>query len=240
MITRRELILFGVGGTSLLATLPAWASDEDFWKTKKPADWSQGEVQRLLTKSPWAKEVKAEMDMAGMTQRMGGGGLGGGRTGIPGGGGPPGGMGGQPRRGRPEFKAIVRWETALPVRDVTRQKKTFDSTGYYVISVSGMPTMTAGRGEIPGSGRGEKAPSDENQEALLKETTQLQRKGKDPLHPARVEVSRSDGSTLFFFRREEPITLQEKEVVFVTRMGPLKVKTKFPLKNMMYQGQLEL
>ncbi len=86
MITRRNLILTGAG------VLPLFAA-ADFWNRKKPSEWSEKEVQTLLTKSPWAKDASVEFNMQGME-----GGPGGGM------GGPPdGGMGGTSgwRHGRP-------------------------------------------------------------------------------------------------------------------------------------------
>ena len=59
-----------------------------------------------------------------------------------------------------------------------------------------------------------------------------------PLHPANVQDV--DERILFFFRREEPIDADGKEAVFVTKLGPLDVKAKFPLKDMRYEGKLEL
>src|SRR5436305_11971669 len=51
MITRRQAIWIGI-------TAPAWASSpQEFWNEKKPADWTEAEIQQLLTKSPWAKDA---------------------------------------------------------------------------------------------------------------------------------------------------------------------------------------
>ena len=55
-----------------------------------------------------------------------------------------------------------------------------------------------------------------------------------------VEIAQTSGSIMFYFPRDPAITLADKEVVFVTRMGPLALKAKFPLKNMVYQGKLDL
>jgi len=65
MMTRRYAILAGVGFPASLAL----ASGE-FWNDKKPSEWSEKEAKKLLTKSPWAKEVTA-----GLTMRMGMGGM---------------------------------------------------------------------------------------------------------------------------------------------------------------------
>src|SRR4051794_12160990 len=133
MINRRAFLLFSSG--------LAFASD-DFWKSSKASEWSSKDVQRLLTHSPWAKEVTLDMhtgssgDMGGASRGRGGRGGGGmnagggggadGQMGSEGGsmagGGGRGGRGGSGgmsgegggRESRPEIKAIVRWESARP------------------------------------------------------------------------------------------------------------------------------
>jgi hypothetical protein len=52
MMTRRNAVLMGLG---LSAAASAWA--KDFWSDQKPADWTEDEVQQMLTKSPWAKDA---------------------------------------------------------------------------------------------------------------------------------------------------------------------------------------
>jgi hypothetical protein len=69
----------------------------DFWRDKEPSQWSSEEVNQILTKSPWAKQVTASSNENGGGGRgnrggMGGPGMGGGGMGGPGMGGP--GMGG--------------------------------------------------------------------------------------------------------------------------------------------------
>jgi hypothetical protein len=77
----------------LVFTMPALLFAGEFWQDKKPSDWSEKDVKRLLTKSPWAKEGTVEFNM----ERMGG---------MPGGGGPPmgGGMG-----------PVAGWAPVVPV-----------------------------------------------------------------------------------------------------------------------------
>src|SRR5262252_7196307 len=105
--TRREIVLrAAAAGAAGWTRLYAFSSD--FWDKKPPSEWSVEEVQKLKTKSPWAKEVSAQMQ----SSPEGGGGMGGGRAGggmgIPGiggmGGGRRGGMGGGGRRPMQQFK----------------------------------------------------------------------------------------------------------------------------------------
>ena len=52
--------MFLLAGAGMAAWLPLDAATEDFWNKKAPADWTSEEIDRLITKSPWAKPVKAQ------------------------------------------------------------------------------------------------------------------------------------------------------------------------------------
>jgi hypothetical protein len=96
---------------------------------------------------------------------------------------------------------------------------TSEVADYYAISVTGLPMMAASN----------------------KESTQLQRKGRYPIYPARVATPEGEGSMILFFpRHDQPIKPEDKEVVFLTRMRPLQLEVKFNLKEMIYHGQLEV
>jgi hypothetical protein len=75
--------------------------------------------------------------------------------------------------------------------------------------------------------------------AMLRESTKLERKGPGPIYLDHIEPS-GGGGTLFYFSRLEPITPSNKEITFHTKMGPLEIKAKFSLKEMMYKGKLDL
>ena len=45
---------------------------------------------------------------------------------------------------------------------------------------------------------------------------------------------------LFYFVRNDLITLSDHTVTFVTKLGPIDVKAKFSTHEMVYQGKLEL
>jgi hypothetical protein len=92
--SRRMFLLAGAG---VAAWLPLPAATGEFWNKKAPADWTSEEIDRLITKSPWAKQIKAQY--ASGTTPDNGTGTGGGYPGggYPGGGGGyPGGGGGYP------------------------------------------------------------------------------------------------------------------------------------------------
>src|ERR1700688_3117573 len=108
----------------------------DAWKNTDFTQWSQEDVKKVLTKSPWAREVSVSAGMPGAMpsgggrSRRGGGGDsgGGGMVGADTGGMTSGGMGGgsgrggigggdEGRSGPPAMNLIVRWESAIPVKE---------------------------------------------------------------------------------------------------------------------------
>ncbi len=102
MITRRNAILALALGSGFVA----WGLPPgDFWNDKQPGEWAEKDVQRLLTKSPWAKDATVELNFGD----MGGPGMGPAGMDGPGGFGGPGGM-----------TAVVRWETARPYETPAR------------------------------------------------------------------------------------------------------------------------
>lgn len=171
---------------------------------------------------------------------MDGGGMGGmGGGGMGGGGGMEG--GGAPRM--PEVKALVRWETALPVLDAAKRKLPKEAEGSYIISVSGLQGMR--RGGLPEGKGGDTNPEQARarMEGRMRESTKIERKKHEPLTPETVRVLEQGQSRAFLFtfpKSKDPITAEEKEVTFVTRVGPMEVRAKFQLKDMLYQGQLQL
>lgn len=226
-----------------------WAAE--FWDEKDPAQWSEKEVERILTKSPWAKQVTGAMDFSRMGGGPPGGGMGGpGMGGPPGGGGggmppggggpgmgggPPGGggpgIGGGPPGGMPEMKATIRWESAEPVRLALRKSASEEEPGMYIISVSGMPMM--GRG-----GNEQMAARRKQMLEQLKETTTLTGKGKSEIHASRVHLDEPTGTIYYFFAKEDPISAEAKDLTFTSKMGPMEFKAKFATKEMRFKGKV--
>jgi hypothetical protein len=138
----------------------------DFWKTKDATLWTDEEISKILSDSPWAKAktVQPQQSQArrggGMGRRGGFGYPGGGGGGFPGGGGgDPGGGGGYPQSGgnsgnngdpaqNEPMNLTIRWASAQPIQSaLMRQgasasdelKAVAASTDkYYVISVLGL------------------------------------------------------------------------------------------------------
>ena len=228
--TRRSAIATGLG---FAAAAYGWAP-KDFWNDKKPSDWTEDEIQQMLTKSPWAKDASI-FDSAthkGISSAPYAGGLYGRRRYES-----PNGKSLPTVGGSKEWGAIVRWESALPVRDAMKAHKTADADENYIIALVG---------DIPGAS----VPSDDDSAAerqqkmdVLKESTRLERKD-DPLELQRVKIAPrtplTASGTLYYFSRVLPITAEDKQVTFVTKVGPLEVKCKFTLRDMLYHGNLEL
>jgi len=218
----------GLGGAALL---PAWA--KDFWNEKKAADWTDDEIQQLLNKSPWAKDASifdsaAHKGLSTAPRTVGASRRNGGRTTTS----------AAPLPGYPAtWKAILRWQSALPVREALKAVRSKDGEENYILALIG---------DIPGVS----VPSDDDEPAERKakldnliENTRLERKD-DPLELQQVRIAPktplSQAGTLFYFSRVLPIMPEDKQITFVTKDGPLEVKCKFTLRDMFYRGNLEL
>ena len=255
MITRRLLIRGALSYAAAAFVIPARAAKGDFWNEKQPDAWSASEIEKLLSRSPWAKEAEVDLNLDGFAGGPPDGGPpggfpGGGPGGGPPGGGPPGGGppgGGPPGGGFPgggpmgggQFKPVVRWESAKPIIDARKKGASDDFAKYYVLSLSGTPRNGALTTPFGDDDANPRRPSREQMQANMRQSTQLQIKGKSPLKPERIEPS--DTGTMFLFSRDDhPIKRDDKEVIFQTKLGPLQVKAKFALKDMLYRDQLEL
>jgi hypothetical protein len=166
---------------------------------------------------------------------MGGGGMGRGRRG--------GGMGGPAPI---QYHGVVRWVSAKPIQEALKSPVPEGLANAYVISVSGIPIVTADRLRTNGGDSdttGEKGPS---QDVLdrIKSLTYLEPKGKSPAQPGTVQQGSAGFESnvlLFGFSHELlQLTPADKEVSFTTQLGRLEVKTKFNLKDMMYHKERAL
>ena len=237
MLTRRRLFLMTGAGVAIRSLS---AGTSDFWEKHPPSEWTNEEIDRLLTKSPWAKEVNAQYapgqsgDYGGYpgggspngTGYPGGGGGSRGTVGIPGigipgiggigyprrGGG--GGRGGQPRGGQGSaFHGTVRWESAQPIRDATKTALPDAFDGRYVIAVSGIPLLDR-RSE---GTRGEDDDSSNTRrgqdDALdnLKSLSSLQIKGKDLVQAGVVQRQVGTGSTILFGFAKEMLPIEKRD-----------------------------
>jgi hypothetical protein len=187
---RRAFLVAG-GWAGLAGRGDAFAKGE-FWNDKDPKDWSETEIEKLMTKSPWAKEVAASFNMSGMQGRGSGGGMSrsgggmggpgggmggrsgggmggpGGGMGGPGGGmGGPGGEGGGGGMGGPGGGGMREIKTLVrweSARPMRAAAKQEPGGAYYVITVSGLPMMGPRPGGQGGPpGEGQRRPQQEGQ-----------------------------------------------------------------------------
>ena len=226
-LTRRGLLMLA-SGTGAQSWFRLYAGESEFWNKKDPSQWSSDEIERLKTKSPWAKSVNVAL------RQSGSGGMGRGRRG---------GMGGPAPI---EYHGVVRWVSAKPIQEALKSPVPEGLANAYVISVSGIPIVTGGRQHTDDGDSdttGAKGPS---QDVLdrIKNLTYLEPKGKSPAQPGTVQQGSAGFETnvlLFGFSHELlQLTSEDKEVSFTTQLRRFEVKTKFNLKDMMYHKKLAL
>lgn len=74
----------------------------------------------------------------------------------------------------------------------------------------------------------------------LRENTWLAWKDHEKMHPSSVVLPPGGQRNvlIFHFPKDHPIELEDREVEFCMRRGPMEVKKKFRLKDMVYEGRL--
>jgi hypothetical protein len=98
----------------------------------------------------------------------------------------------------------------------------------YVIVVSGL-----NRGMVLGS-------ADELKQAMMA-ATELVIKGKEPIKPKDFRiVGQGKMDAVFAFPKANAITEDDKEVEFQSKVGTISIRQRFRLKDMMFNGKLEL
>ncbi len=252
-MTRR---LVGAAGLWVLACTVVLASD--FWETKPFTDWSDKELQQLMSDSPWSRRVNVVNVVPSAPGRGGGlgeseafgGAGGGGRVGGGAGtvlGGEPAetaarGAGGGGRAAGPatpqQLKLTVSWRSSLPMKQaLVRSQVGIDRPippdsqlllerreEFYIVSVSGLPLSYS------------------RATGTLKTETFLQREHNAPISPSStiIQPVKDTLMLVFAFPRTDAITLKDKDVEFVTKLGQIEIKKKFNLKSMVFHGELEL
>jgi hypothetical protein len=247
ILTRRSVLALAGAGFAGWGRL--YAGTADFWNRKDPAEWSSEEIQKLMTKSPWAKEVRAESSktvkdpgavadpstMPG-SQYPGTGKQSRANMGL---GNPRGmGKGGKTPSGKliTSYTGTVLWESARPIRDALKTPLPDEFAGQYVLSVNGVPLVKP-KADDDGTGMASHGALEK-----LKGMTTLRVKGKDPSQPGMAQQQTGNGAVyLFGFTRESlAIAKDDKELLFETHMGKLVFTAKFSPKEMLYHGELAI
>ena len=200
-----------------------------FWETKPFASWSDKEVQEVMNDSPWSRSVNVVMNSV-RAGRSGGGAE---SDGARGGGGRGGGFPVAP----PQMKLLISWRSALPmklaaVRIQIGEGAAVTSEGQqvldhvetqYIVTLSGVSMRFA------------------RSLSSMKGTTFLKH-GSRMIPAAGIEAQQGQATlvVIYGFSRDEPITVEDKDVEFITKLGDFDIKKKFNLKDMVFHGKLEL
>ena len=145
-----------------------------------------------------------------------------------------------PDPGRPvQFRVLARWESAKPVR-LAGGPELPELTGqFYVIRLRGLPLMP------PPKTKPEEVAPNPN-EGMLQAIQAGQPAGAQgqARHSVCPPVHGVGGAAtevlLFFPRGADPIQVADKLVTLESRFAPFHLSIKFPLKDMMYKGELAL
>lgn len=222
-LSRRSSLKLIAASPLLLVPGRLFAAKTDFWNTEAPENWTQAEIEQLVTDSPWARpttgEVITQQSGAGASaERRGGGGRS--SRGVT-----------DPNATSPKFPGVVRWVSAKPILLALKLQLPADFAENYVIGVSGLPVIS---GHSSGSDGGDSFEA-------LKELTLLQSKGNDAVQPGIIRADPNDTSTVLFGFYNKFLDLSKaKTATFTTTIGPMKVKVKFDLSHMMYKGELAI
>lgn len=226
----------------LLLAVPAVPAD---WKDKPFPNWSDDDVVRMVSASPWAKAKSVTLkwvkdDQRRITYKD-----------IPGndnsptvkGGSPVGGIG-VPRDHLPERATfLVRWASALPVRQAKALYKQRDEKldgarlnelvgtpeTDYVLEIYGVPAEIAhlGTGSV---------------ELIVSRSAFLRTRTGKKIRASRVEAKLHATSLtiMVYFPRTTPIELSDGELECYADVQIFEVKETFKLGSMMYLNHLEL
>jgi hypothetical protein len=259
ILSRRSVLT--LAGACLVSVDSLYAGE--FWDKKDPSQWTGEEIDRLTTKSPWAKSVTAQ-GAPGQNGGYGqgspngggyprGGGMGGPTIGIGGIGiGMPRGRGmGGPRNGGgnggQSYKGTVRWESAQPILDALKTPLPEAFANHYVIGVRDIPLIDERRRSQDTNDNDSDSPKlstpttpPKDSLDYLKTLTILQPKGRE-MAQAGVVQQMTPGGTYFLFGFSKEFLdfgKKDREVDFSTRLGRLVVKARFDPAEMMYHGKL--
>jgi len=226
------MLLFACGVSVLLAA--------NFWDTKSYTEWNDKQLQKILENSPWARNTPVNL----RGDAGSGGGGGGGRS-IVSFGFQRGGGGGSvpiPTAPKPSM-VVVRWESALPIRQVLARQQYGDEVetsaeaieylgrepSSYVVRIVGIPAGgNIGTPEERAAG------------------AQLVIRNQPPIQAIQAVSERAGrGVDLFLaFPKAPPagraLTVADRQVQVVLDTEIIRVRRRFNLNDMIYQGELEL
>lgn len=175
----------------------------EFWNDRKAADWTAAEKEQFLQHSPWSKTVSAGVDVTRSAMKQTRYGQSGGNPGA-----------------LPGMRAVIRWESAAPVREASGKPLPEGAEGHLVVSVTMTGTLSA-----PETG-------DEQLRAIS-----LQAKGRLPANPELLLQDAKTGTIYFLFPERGTALASDKEWVFETALGGMVLKARFLAHEMKYLGK---
>lgn len=243
----------------LVVSISPYSFASDSWRTP-PAGWSKPALERLITNSPWAVQTAANMDDPsdraevwsppppvgeGQPNPQG-------RESS----GPPGvrwdGGVSKNRRGHlVTLPVLVRWDSAAILRPALEHndKAYFAelraaAPDNFVITVLGLLPSSQHKDapvlQAKSSSDDDRVRSNEEILEWFMANTSLLVKGEPEMHPQNVKVEASTGSLHLFFKRNDVLLQQKRDVLFVTRFGSMNVQARFRTKNMVVDGRPDL
>ncbi|MBA3972975.1 MAG: hypothetical protein C0504_02005 [Candidatus Solibacter sp.] len=233
---------------ALVCGLPARAAGD--WKRASFPDWSDDLVIKLVTDSPWSRPLNVRLawrkdaprpftpnDVPGVNRSP---------TAQPGmiqGGSPLGGIGAKKPKMPGDAGIIVRWASALPIRQAKalyrqREEKLplpkateliAPRGGGYVLELHGVPAEVAHQGP-------------ETVADIARQSVIMRTKTGRILRPIRAEarVNALSLTILVTFSDTEPVTLSDREVEVTGDLQIFKFRASFPVAPMVYLGNLEM
>lgn len=141
----------------------------------------------------------------------------------------------------PNAAVVVRWQSALPVRQAIARKQMLlgkidqekadaalkTAPNVYAVALSGLP--------MPLMRQALAAPD------KVKSVSFLRPGRGEPIPAQQWGQSRAaPGELLFIFPRTSNISLDDKNVEFETALGPLRIKKKFAIKDLVFDGKPEM
>lgn len=260
----QRVLIAVILATLLAISLPA----ADFWQSKAFPEWTDKEIQRILAASPWARQVS--VSYGGSSESSHGNDRHGstfddnpGWMSVPGAGEKADVASGRQRgeqagdedrvRGASHAKLTIQWRSALPIRQAlararfgveastSPEARQFleSEQSSYVIAVLGIPRSLL-------TGVGDASKSDAVKKALLGGASITVANSKNShavpsTRPIDTEFRVGGAIDVFFiFPKTAPLTVDDKEIEFSIKLGQLAIRERFPLKDMLFKGGLEL
>jgi hypothetical protein len=226
VFSRRDwMVLAGIG----VFGIGLYGANTDFWNKKDPSEWTEDEIQILLTRSPWAKEGATMVKPGARGSSSGGEGVGGvGGYGIgPGPGGRIERQEGGAAAAPPIAQGVVVWESAQAILDARKKPLPKEFKDHYTLSVSGVPLRQVG---------------DDKLFDQLRQFTALQPNNQPPAQPGLVQKVAGDASAVLlgFSKDVLELSADDKSIHFTTEVGRIVLTTRFDTKEMRYRGHLAI